>query len=822
MVCAAPGRDRKSADGAKQGQETAIVVNGQKLNGPNSSAEKRSGRLFIPVLAVTRALGDVVGAYETTRTLTIRRQTGVTAEFDAKLGQVRENGVVRLSISNTTEIVFPPNQETLYLPAEILSELLDVSIRFDDDANAVLITRGLPTDDSVRKGEKHSFGEIYRVDYDYGLNSYSSFSSHNLGLNVAGRLADGRFTFISGVSATSSRGWRLGTGTFTLDRPNGQRFVAGDLGTGSELQLLSTNVRGAEFQVPVGRFRVTAFAGKTFSGLILPPVVNGDPVADTAPRRPAIGYDTNIFGALASGSLGEGRSPLVFSAGVMRFSGPGRDANVLSGGIKYETPRFRFQGDVGVGNFDGVSTDGKRVRGLGQAFDLSVSYQATDHLSVQGRYAYIGEKFLSPQSGSREPLDLKTAGVTWAPKKWFTTSITANTTTRPGDPTRHDSFVTGSVNISRATWPQIFLSHTESHSAQLGGTSFTLLTASKEFSRFRAFINATRIRTFRTQALNAQAGVNFRVNDLNSIEVSQGVGSRGSLNGQIDWRRADLFNKRLSFAAGVGYNHGNNSAFTAFERLSASVQLPRQNSLQLSYTHTGAGPTVMVSLRGTLFRKKSSDVVGTAPVSEINSFGTIRGRVYQDIDLNGKYDAGVDQPQANVQVRVDGNRYVESRADGTYDIDTVKTGPHQVYVDLLSVRADLTLLDGAVQSMTQMRGRDSIVDFRLVRTGRISGLIWLDLNENGKMDDDEQPLSDVRVVTASGRDTLTDSNGAFSIADLPPGEHIVTIDEKTLPEKTCAASKSISIHVLPGREMGHINLAVIMIPAEVKHFGSKP
>ena len=80
--------------------------------------------------------------------------------------------------------------------------------------------------------------------------------------------------------------------------------------------------------------------------------------------------------------------------------------------------------------------------------------------------------------------------------------------------------------------------------------------------------------------------------------------------------------------------------------------------------------------------------------------------------------------------------------------------------------------------------------FRVVRTGRISGVVWLDLNENGRLDETEQPLPDVRVVTGSGRDTLTDEKGYFIIGDLPPGEHIVLFDEKTIPEQT----RSIPLH----------------------------
>jgi len=229
----------------------------------------------------------------------------------------------------------------------------------------------------------------------------------------------------------------------------------------------------------------------------------------------------------------------------------------------------------------------------------------------------------------------------------------------------------------------------------------------------------------------------------------------------------------------------------------------------------------MLSLRGSLFRKHEAQAYTTAGVSEANSLGKVAGRVYQDVNLNGQYDPGIDQPQANVQVRVDGNRYVVSDVNGLYRIDAVKAGEHRVFLDLLSVRADLTLLDGGAQNVTLLSNHDSVVDFRLVRTGRVSGIVWLDLNENGKMDGDEKPLADVRVIAGDGRDTLTDSNGFFTIGDLAPGEHAILIDEKTLPEKTRSSFATLTVKILAGRESSETNFAVTAIPAEIKRFGPK-
>jgi hypothetical protein len=92
------------------------------------------------------------------------------------------------------------------------------------------------------------------------------------------------------------------------------------------------------------------------------------------------------------------------------------------------------------------------------------------------------------------------------------------------------------------------------------------------------------------------------------------------------------------------------------------------------------------------------------------------------------------------------------------------------------------------------------------------------VNENGRFDEGEQPLADVRVVTGSGRDTLTDANGNFMLGELPPGEHVILVDEKTLPDQTKSVRGSLSVKVLVGSETGDVLFPVTVLPPEVKRF----
>src|SRR6185503_17479678 len=216
---------------------------------------------------------------------------------------------------------------------------------------------------------------------------------------------------------------------------------------------------------------------------------------------------------------------------------------------------------------------------------------------------------------------------------------------------------------------------------------------------------------------------------------------------------------RVSFSGGMGYTSSNAAPLDLSTHISTSVKLPRSTTLQFSYLRTQTGTTALLTLRGLFFSSRRAERGINGPVADLGSYGSVSGRVYQDINLNGRFDPGVDQPQANARVRVDGSRYAVSDATGNFRIESVLQGEHAVYLDLLSVRADLTLLDGTQQQITLDSSRDVVVDFRVVRTGRVSGVVWLDANENGRVDAGESLLADVRVVTGSGRDTLTDVNG---------------------------------------------------------------
>ncbi|HEY0726661.1 MAG TPA: hypothetical protein VGD38_01245, partial [Pyrinomonadaceae bacterium] len=767
---------------AETNQETTvIIVNERALVGPNSGVQVRGGRLFLPVATIAQALGDTLSSDAASRLVTVRRQTGTTAVFNAPLNEVRENGAVVLTVSGTADLVFPPAANELMLPAEIVAALLDVTVR-RDEKNAILITRkGIEAETRIRSGAKQPRWELFQLEYDYNFTRYSEAGDHSLVLRGTGRVGDARLSFIAnsamGVTRNSSRPSLQG-GTVRLDRPNGQSFVGGEFGTGTDVEFLSAAVRGGLVQLPLHRVRLDVFGGQTTSGIYERPL-NSNPNS-FSPLD--VRYDTKIFGAIVTTATEAPRQrDFTLSAGAMHFGGSNRKGNMAAGGLKYISGLNRFQADLAVGQFSGIDRDGNLTRGTSAAATFTGSYHLTDEVLLQGRYTHVGQVFLSPQSGIHTPTNAAAAGVSWQPRRWITAGLSGSTATTPGKRGDFNRYVTASLSLApENSLPNIFFSHTQSGTTQLRSSQFTLLTATKKIDRWNMFFNGSRIKTFGSTALNGQLGGNVRINEWTTLEVSQAFGSTGVLTGMATWQMSNLFHNRLGFSAGFGYTRSSTTPFQTSQHLSGSVKLPRNTALQFSYLKTQTGTTALLNLHGLFFSSKRAERAINGSLAELNSYGVVSGRVYQDVNLNGRFDPGVDQPQANAKVRVDGSRYVVSDVNGNYRVDSIARGDHTVYLDLLSVRADLTLLDNTQQLITLDSNRDVMVDFRVVRTGRISGLVWMDSNNNGRLDETEQPLPDVRVVTGSGRDTLTDEKGYFMIGDLPPGEHIILLDEKTL------------------------------------------
>ncbi|HET9532113.1 MAG TPA: hypothetical protein VFQ92_17265, partial [Blastocatellia bacterium] len=574
-----PETDEEKKKAAQQQERilprgATILVGDRPLTGPFSSPQVRGNRIFLPVVSIARSLGDQIIVNPSSRVVEVRRQTGVLAEFNAQLSQVREDGAVILAVSSTADIIFSPNPEELMLPVEIVAPLLDVSIMVDEGQRAVRITRGRSR--SSRTVVNHAPWELYQVDYAYNLNLYSTSYYQNLAINATGRIADGRFALVTNLDGgTGNEPLIYRRGTFTFDTADGRRLIAGDFGTGNDLAFLSSTVRGALVQRPYGGARLTAFAGRSSSG-VLPSVIDGPLAGQPFDNRSRfdLSFDTNGFGSYAtfgpSALKPSGATFLSFSTGGMYFSGPHSSGRMATGSIKYSNERHQFLGDVAAGSFNGITSDKQRADGFAAVVDVSEVFNLTRSFSLQGRFAHISPNFLNPQAtGAFNPVRLAHGGMSWRPFRSFGASITGSSVKRLDRDDQTDRSITGTASITPSSkWlPTLLLTRTHTSNTLGGSSDYTLINATRELNRLRLFGNFTRTRnlvitslTDRSRLVETPPGMTLttgaiiKLNENHTLQGSQSFGSRGSMSGDFDWMTSSFFTRRISLGAGFGYS----------------------------------------------------------------------------------------------------------------------------------------------------------------------------------------------------------------------------------------------------------------------------
>jgi SdrD B-like domain len=105
-------------------------------------------------------------------------------------------------------------------------------------------------------------------------------------------------------------------------------------------------------------------------------------------------------------------------------------------------------------------------------------------------------------------------------------------------------------------------------------------------------------------------------------------------------------------------------------------------------------------------------------------------------------------------------------------------------------------------------------------TGRLASTVWLDINENGVLDDTEAPVAaaQLRITGPNGftKLVLTDQNGKYDLNGLAPGEYTVEITGVGLaPEQKLLTGRKVSVQVLGTEVSAPTAVFRLTIPAQL-------
>ena len=147
--------------------------------------------------------------------------------------------------------------------------------------------------------------------------------------------------------------------------------------------------------------------------------------------------------------------------------------------------------------------------------------------------------------------------------------------------------------------------------------------------------------------------------------------------------------------------------------------------------------------------------------------------------------------------------------DATIDLNTVKAG-QTIEITLKALVEDIpeNKIERKIINIVELTSKDTVkmgsnevshtivektevqdpsVEDKVEGTYKITGLAWLDSNRNGKRDDEEQKLSDIRVIlvdsntgkivkdpiTGISKEQVTNETGVYTFSNVQPGKYLV-------------------------------------------------
>jgi hypothetical protein len=197
-------------------------------------------------------------------------------------------------------------------------------------------------------------------------------------------------------------------------------------------------------------------------------------------------------------------------------------------------------------------------------------------------------------------------------------------------------------------------------------------------------------------------------------------------------------------------------------RLSLGYQISHDSQVRLLF-----GPSLAPSATGRTDHTVGLQLIRSVSYAQRHT-GSITGRVVQD-----------GRPcERKLTLMLDGEKSVETDAQGRFKIGRVPVGDHIVELGLSALPADLSPVQPAVR-VGVARGKSADVAFEIRRVGQIRGVVRVGEDEFGHQD----PTAGIGVTIGISDDlqTTTNAEAEFILGNVPPGTHTVALNTDTLP-----------------------------------------
>lgn len=177
--------------------------------------------------------------------------------------------------------------------------------------------------------------------------------------------------------------------------------------------------------------------------------------------------------------------------------------------------------------------------------------------------------------------------------------------------------------------------------------------------------------------------------------------------------------------------------------------------------------TVRLSLRGHLGFNSPRRYNKT-----LEGKGILKGRLFIDKNGDGIFQSD-EKPLAGVVVSLEGTRLsLRTDPDGYYTIANLPAGSFRISVDEKQLPLGLIRESAYIRYATIGDGQITEYDIPMMQSGQIRGRIFIDDNDNGKLDRGEQGVEGVSLKLMPGNiTTVSSAFGQYAFDELKPDDY---------------------------------------------------
>lgn len=163
-----------------------------------------------------------------------------------------------------------------------------------------------------------------------------------------------------------------------------------------------------------------------------------------------------------------------------------------------------------------------------------------------------------------------------------------------------------------------------------------------------------------------------------------------------------------------------------------------------------------------------------------DSVGNIEGYVFKDFNSDGLKQEN--EPFiSGALIWLGKDKFQTTGETGYYQFKNIKAQKVYLSFDASTLPLGFVLTVPARQEVNIVHHRTAQVDFGMVSRSEISGIVFEDIDGNGKYESADNVVQNVIISLEDGSKSITDNNGRYYFTNAAPGEHTLTLDLSSLP-----------------------------------------